>query len=133
MTKEILKMYVTALAVAMLSVFFDVQLPSYLYIFFGVFGLISIFIEGKVSLVTNFSYERYVKLTKVYERSALRDVMKIRTTSAVIAVFATLFYGLGYFSFLNIDYIVLGAFVLNVSSYLKYLNAEYILRSEYAR
>lgn len=126
-------MYVVALAVVMLSVFFDVTLPSYMFIAFAIFGLLSIFLEGKVSLVTNFSYQRYDELTKNYERSAVKDVMKIRTTSAVIAVFALLFYGLGYFSFFKIDYIVLGAFVLNVASYLKYLNAEYILRNEYAK
>lgn len=126
-------MYVVALAVAMLSVFFDVTLPSYMFILFAIFGLLSIFLEGKVSLVTNFSYQRYDELTKNYERSAVKDVMKIRTTSAVIAVFALLFYGLGYFSFFKIDYIVLGAFVMNVASYLKYLNAEYILRNEYAK
>lgn len=126
-------MYVVALAVAMLSVFFDVTLPSYMFILFAIFGLLSIFLEGKVSLVTNFSYQRYDELTKNYERSAVKDVMKIRTTSAVIAVFALLFYGLGYFSFFKIDCIVLGAFVMNVASYLKYLNAEYILRNEYAK
>lgn len=126
-------MYVIALAVAMLSVFFDVTLPSYLYIFFALFGLVSIFLEGKVSLVTNFSYKRYDEIAKTYERDAVREVMKIRTTSAIIAVFALLFYGLGYFSFFSIDYIVLGAFVLNVASYFKYLNAEYILRNEYVR
>lgn len=126
-------MYVVSLVAILFSIFFDVKLPDFCFIIFGLFALISIFVEGKVSVVTNFSYVNYLKLAETYEREAIKTVIHIRTISVLIAIFALIVYGITYIDCLEYDCVSIGFFVLNVCSYVKYLNAEYFLRHDYVR
>lgn len=126
-------MFLIPFIAILFSVFFDIELSELCFVIFGLFAIVSIFLEGDVSLVTNFNYENYIALHAKYEGNALRTVVRIRAFSAIVAIFAIFVYGVDYVANLNLDCVDVGLFVLNVCSYVKYLNAEYFLRHDYVR
>lgn len=123
-------MFVMTLVSIMFATFFEVQISNLTLVIFAILAVMYICFSGEVSFKTLFTYSHYALLCKRYNTEDVRFVMNLRWSSIIASVCALTFYAIKYLMNFELDACCVGFFVLTTCMYIKYLDAEYMLKHE---